>query len=58
MFAYEMSGWLNDAREALVAAYKLDKNKLKTKKAAAEYFTSNEGFDLEEMFRFLTYWDN
>jgi ParB family chromosome partitioning protein len=58
IFAYEMSGWLNDAREALVAAYKLDKNKLKTKKAAAEYFTSNEGFDLEEMFRFLTYWDN
>ena len=56
LFADILHGWLNEAQEVLVVAYKIDKNKLKTKKAVKEYFTSNKGFDLEEMFRFLTYW--
>ena len=51
-------GYYNDKENALIMAYKLDKNKIKTRKAAIDYFTSNKKLDLEEMFRFATYWDN
>jgi len=51
-------GYYSDKENALIMAYKLDKNKIKTRKAAIDYFTSNKKLDLEEMFRFITYWDD
>ena len=47
-----------DDIDALVEAYGLDKAKLKTRKSALEYFTSNKKLNLEEIFRFITYWGN
>ena len=56
-FAEKVGGvYHSDCDKALIAAYKLNAGKLRSKKAAAEYFTSNKELDLEEMFRFLTYW--
>jgi len=48
---------LGEKDEAVIMAYNLDKKKLQTRKAALEYFTSNKKLDLEEIFRFITYWD-
>jgi len=53
--AYSIYG---DDLDALVEAYGFDKAKLKTRKSALEYFTSNKKLNLEEIFRFITYWED
>ena len=48
-----------DDRDALAEAYGLDKKvKHNSRKSVLEYFTSNKKLNLEEIFRFITYWQD
>ena len=45
-----------DGIDALTEAYGFNKAKLSTRSSILEYFTSNKKLNLEEIFRFITYW--
>lgn len=47
-----------EAREGAIVAYGLKKEVFETKKKALEYFTRNTKVNVDEILRFLTYWEN
>ncbi|MBI5872716.1 MAG: ParB/RepB/Spo0J family partition protein [Candidatus Omnitrophica bacterium] len=47
----------DDKIKAVIQAYGIDPKKINSKKAALDYFTGNKSLNVEEIFRFITYWE-
>jgi len=58
ILADTMNQTYGDAREGAIVAYGLKKEIFETKKKALEYFTRNTKVNVDEILRFITYWDN
>jgi len=58
ILADKLHGWKGKDENVVIQAYKLDMVKLKTRKGAIEYFTKNKYLNLEEIFRFITFWED
>ena len=56
LLARDLDADCEDLQDAIVEAYGLDKEKLKSKKSMEDYFTRNNKFDLDQMVQFITYW--
>lgn len=56
ILARELSHHYSSIGAAAAMAYKIPEKKFKSIKASKEYFTSNNQLNLEEIFRFITYW--
>lgn len=54
----QMNHGYTNKKDALIEAYGLEPEKLKTKKSMLDYFTRNNELDLEQIVRFITYWED
>jgi len=50
--------YVTSEQQAVIEAYGLDPKRLKSRKSRIDYFTGNKSLNLEEIFRFITYWED